>query len=144
MVIVDYFFVHRLRQTLRYTTVHLAIDNERVDDVAAVIHSEEPFEFDLARSSVDLHDTNVGAEGEGGIARLETTRGLQAGFEIRWHPTHGRPVKVRGRKGHFSQGLPTTGVSSHIDFAVNVRHIIWPHIEHVCCDLLGLVLDLVD
>src|SRR5205085_8519300 len=104
-------------------TVHLAIDNERVDDVATVIHSEEPFDLDLARRSVDLHDTNVCSEGEGGIARLEPTRSLQARFEIRRYAPQRRPVKVRGHKGHFSQGLLAAGVSGHIDFAVSVGHI---------------------
>src|SRR5205807_131591 len=78
---------------------------------------------------------------EGGIARLEATRCLQARFKIGRYTAHGHPVKIRGCKGYFGKRLLAIGIRGDMNFAIGVRHILWPHIEYMSRDLLGLVLD---
>jgi len=38
ILIVDHFLKQRLRQALGNATVHLSIHDERIDDVAAIVH----------------------------------------------------------------------------------------------------------
>ena len=111
ILIVDHLFVERLRQPLGHAPMYLAIDDERINDIAAVVHGHKTVLCHIRRCQVDLDNTDVRAEGESGIAGLKATRGLQARFEIRRHTTHGRPVKIRGRKGDFGKGLLAVGVS---------------------------------
>src|SRR5712691_7961120 len=142
MLIVDDLFVEGLRQPLRHTPVHLAINDEWINDIAAVVHSHKTLNVIGASVRIDFDHANMRAKGEGGIAGLEATRCLQARLEIRRHTAHGHPVKVCGRKGYFGERLLAIGIGGDINFAIGVRHIVWPHIEHMRRDLLGFVLDL--
>src|SRR5262249_19800786 len=142
VLIVDDLFVKGLRQPLRHTPVHLAINDEGINDIAAVVHSHKTLNVICTGVRIDFDYANMRAKGESGIAGLEATRCLQARFEIGWHTAHSHPVKIRGRKSYFSERFLAIGIRGNTDFAIGVRHILWPHIEHMRRDLLGLVLDL--
>jgi len=58
-LVVHGFFVECLRQALRDTAVHLAGDQQRVEDPAAVVHRDVAPDHYLAGLGVDLHDAHV-------------------------------------------------------------------------------------
>src|SRR5438034_7120917 len=62
LVVVDDLFVKRLRDRLRDAAVDLAVDDERVDDVSAVVDRHVLLELSVARLSVDLDHRDVRAE----------------------------------------------------------------------------------
>src|SRR5215471_14855338 len=142
ILIVDDLFVEGLRQPLRHASVHLAINDEGINDIAAIVYRHKTLNVISTGVRIDFDDANMRAKGESGITGLETTCGLQAGFEIGWHTAHGHPVKIRGRKGYFGERLLAIGIRGDMDFTIGVGHIFWPHIEHMRRNLLGLVLNL--
>jgi hypothetical protein len=59
--------------------VHLALDDHRVDDVAAIIDGDEPPQRDGARAAIDVDDGDVGAEGVREIRRIVVVDRLEPG-----------------------------------------------------------------
>ena len=57
--------------------MHLALGDNRVDDAARVVDSDEAPELDGAGLGVHLDDGDVRAEGEGGRTGLEDLLGAQ-------------------------------------------------------------------
>ncbi len=60
--------------------------------VAAVIHREEAANLHFACATIDIHDADVGAEGEGQVGRIVVVHRLQASL----HPL--REVGVGGER----------------------------------------------
>ena len=92
VVVVDRLLVQRLRDRLRDAAVHLALDDHRVDDVAAVVDRGVALDRDLAGLAVDLDLGDVRAEREREVRRVEERRRL----EVRLHAL-GQRVRRPGR-----------------------------------------------
>ena len=55
--------VKRIPNTLRYAAVNLSIENERIDDLAAIVHDEIFLDLNLHRLRIDFNDHGVDAAG---------------------------------------------------------------------------------
>ncbi len=60
--VVDELLVQRLRRALRHSPLNLALHQHRVQDRAAVVDRDVPYELRLARLDVDLRHRDVAAE----------------------------------------------------------------------------------
>ena len=98
VVIVDSLLVERLAEALHDAAVHLAIDQQRIDDDAAIVHGDVALDLDLAGIAIDFRHDDVGAEGEGEVGRLPEVRRHQARLGI-GRQLHG----AIGRAGDFGQ-----------------------------------------
>lgn len=82
--IVDGFFEKNLSDGLDDAAVNLAIDEERIDDVAAVVDGDIFEELDFAGIAVDFDLADVRAERKSEIRRLEKCGGFEAGLNAWW------------------------------------------------------------
>ena len=82
VLVVDRLLVERRRDALRDAAVHLAVDDQRVDDRADVVDRDVADEPRVARLRVDLDDRRVGAAGPREVRRVVRRRRL----ERRLHP----------------------------------------------------------
>src|SRR5205085_4087694 len=57
----------RGRHAHREAAVDLPVDDHGIDDVAAVVHGDEPTDLHHARAAVDVDYADVAAEGEGEV-----------------------------------------------------------------------------
>src|SRR5437773_2581169 len=87
-----------LSNTLHETPMNLALDQQRVDDVAAIIDRHILHDLRLTRFCIDLHDTDVRAERECEVRRLEVTRRIQAWLDA-WRQFH----SVVSRRHHIDK-----------------------------------------
>src|SRR5207247_7595080 len=71
----------RLTQTLGHASVDLALEGQRVDDRADVVHDDVVDERDDARGFVDLQLAHVTTVGKRVGRRREGPRLVEAGFE---------------------------------------------------------------
>src|SRR3981081_125789 len=55
IIVVNALFEERLRDTLGDSSVNLAVDDHRVDDVAAVVHGDISLKIDTSGFRIDLH-----------------------------------------------------------------------------------------
>ena len=80
---------HRLADALSQRAHDLAVDQERVDGVAAVIDCDESFEPNTAGLPIHAHDRNAGAEAEGGQILAKEDGRFEAGTLVgrKPHPT---------------------------------------------------------
>ena len=69
----------RLAEALRDAAVHLSIDDQRVDDLAAIVHAHVAADLNVAGLAIDVGDHDVGAEGEREVRRLPEVRGTSPG-----------------------------------------------------------------
>ena len=58
-LIVDDILVQDLRQALGDAPVHLAVHDQGVDHVAAIIHRHKATDFDLPRPFIDINYTDI-------------------------------------------------------------------------------------
>src|SRR6185437_1280737 len=58
-------------------TVDLAIDEQRIDDVAAIVDGDVLLEFDVTRIAIDFDNANVRAEWKCEIGGLEEGGGFE-------------------------------------------------------------------
>ena len=72
ILIVDDLFVEGLRQPLRHPPVYLTIDNERINDIAAIVHGHKTLNLTCPGVRIDFDDANMRAKGEGGIAQARS------------------------------------------------------------------------
>src|SRR5262249_7889042 len=63
---------------------NLAVDEQRVDRVAAVVHGDETFEPDSPGLAVHADHRDAGAEGEGGQVLSKEHRGFESRSLVRW------------------------------------------------------------
>src|ERR1039457_4490591 len=82
VVVVDGLFVEGLSEALHDAAVDLSIDQQRVDDVAAIVYGHIAQNLDLAGIAIHLRHYDVRAEGEREVGRLPEARGHQARFCI--------------------------------------------------------------
>src|SRR5215510_8441335 len=83
----EHLFAQRFTQPLRHTTVHLTLDDHRVDDYAAVVHQYELFNARLASFAIDADHSHVRAEAPGFASGIEKYRLLETGLRAGWNPS---------------------------------------------------------
>ena len=66
-----------LAEPLRRAAPDLAVDQQRVDHGAAIVHGDQALDLDVARVAVDAHHAQRRAEPERLARRLEEAAGLQ-------------------------------------------------------------------
>ena len=121
---------------MREAAVDLAVDDHRVDDVAAVVHRHEAADLDLAGAAVDVDHADVAAEGEGQVGRVVVVRPLPARPPC---PADGWCRRRRRSPGWSSlrAGAPLTK-----NLPVSQSRSSGRALEQVRGDLLRLVADL--
>jgi hypothetical protein len=115
--------------------VDLAVDDHRVDDVAAVVDRDEATDVDLARALVDVDHADVAAERERQVRRVVVVDRLEA----RLHP--GRMVRV-GRERDLLDRLEAIGRALDAELAGLPFEVVLGGLEQVGGDLLRLLPDL--
>src|SRR5712692_7208012 len=135
LVVVADLLVQRGADPLREAAVDLALDDHRIDDVAAVVDRDEAPDFHVARAAVDVHHADVTAEGESQVGRIVIVRRLQP----RLHAL--RMVGVR-RERALLDGLRHLGRALDEEFPGLPVEILLAHFEKVRRDFLCLVADL--
>ena len=88
----------------------LPFDNHRIDDVAAVVHRDEPADLHLAGSLVYVHDADVAPERIGEIRRIVVVDCFEARFHSR------RMIRI-SRKRYFLNRLRAIGRAFDEEFA---------------------------
>ena len=83
VVVVNGLFPQCLAEPLRHAAVHLAVHDERIQDVAAIVHRNVAPNFDLPRFAINVSDHDVRAKRECKVRRLPEARGHQPGLRIR-------------------------------------------------------------
>src|SRR5262245_19335038 len=76
----EHLFAQRFTQPLCHAAVHLALDDHRVNDYAAVVHQHELPDGRLAGFAIDAHHGHVRAEAPGFASRIEEYRLLETGL----------------------------------------------------------------
>ena len=104
VLVVGDLLVQRRREAHRQAAVDLAVDDHRVDDVAAVVDRDEAADLDLAGALVDVDDADVAAERERQVRRVVVVDRLEA----RLHPLRDGSCRPRRR----SPGSSWTGRAS--------------------------------
>ena len=123
LLVVGDFLEERLRHAGGDATVHLALSDERVDDVAGIVHGDETKELDGARLRVHLDDGEVRPERKGRALGLEVALALQ----IHEAPVRGRAL---GQLSPRQRGLRSPGDMEAA--RVTVEHdVLHPGFEHV-------------
>src|SRR6266545_2324288 len=75
---------HRLADALGERADDLAVDQQRVDRVAAVVDRDEAFETNQASVAVDAHERDAGAEAPRRLVLTEEDRRFEARTLARW------------------------------------------------------------
>src|SRR5258706_14522797 len=125
----------RRRHAHRQPAVNLPLDDHRVDDVAAVVHRHEAANFHLAGAAVQIHDADVGAEGERQVRRIVVVHRLQSGLHAL------RVVRVGGER-YLLHGDGAAGRALDLEFVVRPLDVVFTRFEQVRGDVLSLVADL--
>ena len=94
MLVVDHLFVKRLPQPLDDSSLDLAVDQERIDDLAAVVHRNVSLELDPAGLWFDFHYTDMGAKWKGKVGWLKLGFRGKAGRHLFGEPAG--PVRFLG------------------------------------------------
>ena len=135
-VVVHGFLPERLRDALGDAAVNLALDDERVDLVPAVVHRRVRHQADAARLLVDLDHRDVRAEREREVRWVPGDRGLEQRL--------GSIGQVVGREGLERDGRERhrpVGRAPHNEAPALVDEVGLVHFELMGCDPAGLVDD---
>src|SRR5690242_15977121 len=108
--VVDHLFIQSLAQALGDAALHLAIHQQGVDDVAAVVHGHVFLDLRFASFGVHLDRAHVRAEGEGEIGGLEEVSGFHARLETRRNAAGGVSGEDQFAPGH---GLLVIALDTH-------------------------------
>ena len=73
VLVVDDLFDHRLADALRQAAVNLALDDQRVDQVAGIVHGDQLQQLRLAGLAIDLEHRDVAAERVGVVGSARRT-----------------------------------------------------------------------
>ena len=114
----------------------LPFDDHWIDNVAAVVHGDEPPHLHLTGALVDVHHADVRTEGEGEVRRIVVVGGLQSGLHA------GRVVGVGGQ-GNILDGLVLVGSTLHPEAIDAPLEVVFVHFQQIGRDLLGFCLDFV-
>ena len=76
--LVDRCLHHRLPNSLRHAAVHLAVQNERIDRLAAIVDRRVAADFDCAGLRIDLGLADGGAGRIGAVAEFGQFAGAEA------------------------------------------------------------------
>src|SRR5258706_15391293 len=115
--------------------MNLPPDVHRIDDVAAVVPRHEAANLHLAGAAVEIHDADVGAEGERQVRRIVVVHRLQSGLHAL------RVVRVGGAR-YLLHGDGAAGRAFDLELVVRPLDIVFARLEQVRGDLLSLVADL--
>src|SRR5262245_4304767 len=122
-----------LSDTLYEPPMNLSLDQQRIDHVATIVHRHVLGDFGLPCLSVDLHDTDVSAEGKGKVRWLEETRHIQSRFDA------GRKVhSVVGRSHNVVELDGSSRVTFHHELSDPEFDPVWLRFQQMCCYLLHL------
>ncbi len=107
VLVVDGLLVHRLGDALRDTAVHLALDDGRVDRLAAVVDRNVLQDVRHPRFGIDLDRTEVSSRREREVGRVEDVGFLEPGLgSLRQVVTPSMP-RTRSRGWSLTcRGLP--------------------------------------
>src|SRR5215813_3643739 len=97
--IIDRVFMEGLTNALDQPAVHLALDNQRIDDAAEIIGSREIQQRDLAGVSIDLDLGDVRPGGIGEIRRIVKRSLVETGLDS----VDGIVVRHIGRQGDLGK-----------------------------------------
>src|SRR5262249_43185224 len=86
ILVVDDFLEECLSHALDDSPLDLSIHEQRIDDLAAVVHCVVSFDFDLSCLQLNFHHADVGSEWKGKIPRLKTGFGDKPGIYVFWKP----------------------------------------------------------
>src|SRR3954447_23969008 len=92
-------FPECLAEALRDAAVHLAIDDQGIDDAPDVVNAYITADSDIAGVPLHLGNHDVRAEGKGEIGWLPEVRDDESGLGIRWEL-----LGVIGGRGDFVKG----------------------------------------
>ena len=82
VVVIDGLLPQRLADALRDAAVHLAVDDQRIHNVAAIVHRDVALDLDVAGVAIDFGDHDVRAEREREVRRLPEMGRDQAGLGV--------------------------------------------------------------
>ncbi len=142
--IVNHLFEHGLGQALGNATVHLTVDNQGIDHIAAIIHGEEPLDIDLTRFRVNLHHTDVRAKRKRRIAGLKPARGLETWLDALRGAPGSLPGEIGRRKGDFAESYLLVRVAFHPHFAIGILDVFLLGVQHMGTEFLCLFNNLVN
>ena len=114
--------------------MHLTVDDQGVDDPAAVVDGDVPLERHLSRLRVHLHDGDVRAEGEREVRGIVERGGLQR----RLDPRREVPRQVRLQRDLLN-GLGLIGAAADVEPALVEHDVLLRGLEQVRGDLRGLL-----
>src|SRR5699024_6983175 len=80
-LVIHCFFEQCLRDPLHQSTVHLPVDEQRIDDGADIVHTHIFADLDGAGIGIDLHGGQVCAVREREVLRVECGVAVQTGLE---------------------------------------------------------------
>ena len=132
--VVDRLLEQRLGEALDDAAVHLAVDDQRVDLVAAVVDGDVLQHVDVAGLGVDLDDADVRAEGPREVGRVVGDVGL----EVRLQPV-GQVVRGEGLEGDRRQRQRLVRRALDGERATDELEVVLGGLELVGGDLAGLV-----
>ena len=133
-LVVDRLLVERLRDRLHDAAVHLALDDHRVDHVAAVVDRRVALDRDLARLAVDLDLGDVRAEREREVGRVVERRRLEVRLDARGHRVPGP-----GGEGQLLDRLGALGRALDLPLARRPLEVVGRALEQVRGDQARLV-----
>ena len=135
--VVDDFLEEGLAQSLNDTAVELTLDQQRVDDVSAVVDSDVAFDFDFTCVGGNFYDRDMRSERIGEVRRFEEVRfghpRFQTFGQIHAHVRSGRDV------GHAERIVRVALDEIHVvihDYVLRVR------LQEMRGDLVRLLSDL--
>ena len=113
--------------------MHLALHDQRVDLLAAVVHRHVADQVDPARLPVDLDHGHVGAERKGEVGRVPGDAGFERGLQA-----VGEVVGREGLEGDRRQRHGALGRAAHREGAARQLEVLLGHLELVGGDGAGL------
>ena len=107
VLVVDGLLEQRLGDALDDAAVHLALDDQRVDLVAAVVDGDVRQQVDRAGLRVDLDHADVGAEREREVGRVVGDLGLEVGLHAVGQVVGGERLEGdRGQRHRSGRACP--------------------------------------
>src|ERR687897_3711794 len=137
LLVVDRLLVEGLRYALRYSTVELSVDDCRVDDGSAVVDAEVVPDLHEPGLRIHLGDADVRPEREGEVGRVEEELLGEYGLH-----TLGQVIRRVCGPGHIGHGDVLVGRAGDAERAAFEFYIVLGSLEHMRCDLLGFLDDL--
>ena len=107
VVVVDHLLPERLRDPRRQPTVHLAVDEHRVQDAAAVVDRDVADGLHATGVGVDLDHRDVGAERERRPRLHEVVLGDERAGPRRWPWSRSRPTRPPSRARRRRRRFPS-------------------------------------